>query len=75
MQCECGKNATISSAGNQVMYGCSSNWEFGMEMSAKFMDGKERHGAIVSDRQLINLQNNEVGRTVSLAIMTFLNES
>ncbi|NP_001292181.1 uncharacterized protein LOC100636289 [Amphimedon queenslandica] len=68
MQCECGKNTTISSAGNQVMYGCSSNWEFGMEMSAKFMDGKEKHGVVIGDRQLINLQNNQVGRTVFLDV-------
>ena len=68
MNCECGKNATISGSGNKV-HGCSSNWEFGAEMSAKFMDEKEKQGFVIGSRQRVNLQNNKVGRTVSSLLL------
>lgn len=68
MDCPCGTNVTLPDDGSDttVERGCSDNIQFGLEMSAKFMEGKERQGTIIGNRQRINLQNILVGRTVSV---------
>lgn len=60
MKCECGENITTTSA--TVFSGCSKNLEYGVKIAADFMDSAENEKGV---RQLVNLQNNEVGRNVS----------
>lgn len=65
MNCKCGENKTLNNVGNEVSHGCSNNLKYGVKIATEFMDGKEKHGIVIGDRQRINLQNNKVGRTVS----------
>ena len=64
---KCGCDRTVSGASNEgfMWSGCSDNIAFGVLFSKTFVDAREKKGRVSSDRQLMNLHNNEAGRRVS----------
>lgn len=71
---KCGCDRTVSGSSNDgfMWSGCSDNIAFGVLFSKTFVDAREKKGRVASDRQLMNLHNNEAGRRVSLVKSVFL---
>ncbi|XP_038061751.1 protein Wnt-4-like [Patiria miniata] len=61
-KCGCDRTVTGTSDEGFTWSGCSDNVDYGMMFSKTFVDARERKGRMSTERQLMNLHNNEAGR-------------